>query len=57
MLNMALAGPYTSAASELSLRWVPLSMASVRAAGMDFVVSTKTAPQEFSPGGRDGGAI
>lgn len=41
MLDMALAGPYTSAASEVSLLWVLYQMSS--GGGPDFVLSSRTA--------------
>jgi monoamine oxidase len=47
MLDMALAGPYTSAASEVSLLWVLYQMAS--GGGPDFVVSSKDGAQDSRP--------
>ena len=44
MLDMALAGPYTSAASEVSLLWVLYQMSS--GGGPDFVVSSKDGSQD-----------
>jgi len=49
MLDMALAGPYTSAASEVSLLWVLYQMAS--GGGPDFVVSSKDGSQDSRPVG------
>jgi monoamine oxidase len=49
MLDMALAGPYTSAASETSLLWVLLQMAS--AGGPTFVISGKGGSQDARPVG------
>jgi monoamine oxidase len=49
MLDMALAGPYTSAASEVSLLWVLYQMAS--GGGPDFVVSNKDGAQDSRPVG------
>jgi monoamine oxidase len=49
MLDMALAGPYTSAASEVSLLWVLYQMAS--GGGPDFVVSNKDGSQDARPVG------
>jgi monoamine oxidase len=49
MLDMALAGPYTSAASEVSLLWVLYQMAS--GGGPDFVVSSKDGAQDSRPVG------
>jgi monoamine oxidase len=49
MLDMALAGPYTSAASEVSLLWVLYQMAS--GGGPDFVVSSKDGAQDARPVG------
>ena len=49
MLEMALAGPYTSAASETSLLWVLLQMAS--AGGPTFVISGKGGAQDARPVG------
>lgn len=47
MLDMALAGPYTSAASEVSLLWMLYQMAS--GGGPDFVVSNKDGSQDARP--------
>jgi monoamine oxidase len=49
MLDMALAGPYTSAASETSLLWVLLQMGS--AGGPTFVISGKGGAQDARPVG------
>ena len=49
MLDMALAGPYTSAASETSLLWVLLQMGS--AGGPNFVISGKGGAQDARPVG------
>ena len=49
MLDLALAGPYTSAASEVSLLWVLYQMAS--GGGPDFVVSSKDGSQDSRPVG------
>jgi monoamine oxidase len=49
MLDMALAGPYTSAASETSLLWVLLQMAS--GGGPTFVISGKGGSQDARPVG------
>jgi monoamine oxidase len=49
MLDMALAGPYTSAASEVSLLWMLYQMAS--GGGPDFVVSNKDGAQDARPVG------
>jgi monoamine oxidase len=49
MLDMALAGPYTSAASEVSLLWVLYQMAS--GGGPEFVVSSKDGSQDSRPVG------
>lgn len=49
MLDMALAGPYTSAASEVSLLWMLYQMAS--GGGPDFVVSNKDGSQDARPVG------
>ena len=49
MLDMALAGPYTSAASEVSLLWVLLQMGS--AGGPTFVISGKGGAQDARPVG------
>jgi monoamine oxidase len=49
MLDMALAGPYTSAASEVSLLWVLYQMAS--GGGPDFVVSSNDGSQDSRPVG------
>ena len=49
MLEMALAGPYTSAASEVSLLWMLYQMAS--GGGPDFVVSSKDGAQDARPVG------
>jgi monoamine oxidase len=49
MLDLALAGPYTSAASEVSLLWVLYQMAS--GGGPDFVVSSKDGAQDSRPVG------
>lgn len=49
MLEMALAGPYTSAASETSLLWVLLQMAS--GGGPTFVISGKGGAQDARPVG------
>lgn len=49
MLDMALAGPYTSAASEVSLLWMLFQMAS--GGGPDFVVSNKDGSQDARPVG------
>lgn len=49
MLDMALAGPYTSAASETSLLWVLLQMAS--GGGPTFVISGKGGAQDARPVG------
>jgi monoamine oxidase len=49
MLDMALAGPYTSAASETSLLWMLLQMAS--AGGPTFVISGKGGSQDARPVG------
>lgn len=49
MLDMALAGPYTSAASEVSLLWVLYQMASD--GGPEFVVSSKDGSQDSRPVG------
>jgi monoamine oxidase len=49
MLDMALAGPSTSAASEVSLLWVLYQMAS--GGGPDFVVSSKDGAQDSRPVG------
>lgn len=49
MLDMALAGPYTSAASEVSLLWVLLQMAS--AGGPNFVISGEGGAQDARPVG------
>jgi len=51
MLDMALAGPYTSAASEVSLLWVLLQMASVAAPHLSF--PARVAPR-CPTGRRDG---
>ena len=52
MLDMALAGPYTSAASEMSLLWVLYQMAVGRRAGLCRVRQRRL--PGFPPGGRDG---
>jgi monoamine oxidase len=49
MLDVALAGPYTSAASEVSMLWVLHQMSS--AGGPDFVVSSKDGSQDSRPVG------
>ena len=49
MLDMALAGPYTSAASEVSVLWMLLQMAS--AGGPTFVISSKGGSQDARPVG------
>src|SRR5580693_4242484 len=49
MLDLALAGPSTSAASEVSLLWVLYQMAS--GGGPDFVVSSKDGAQDSRPVG------
>jgi monoamine oxidase len=49
MLDMALAGPYTSAASETSLLWLLLQMAS--GGGPTFVISGKGGAQDARPVG------
>ena len=49
MLDMALAGPYTSAASEVSMLWVLLQMGS--AGGPTFVISGKGEAQDARPVG------
>ena len=49
MLDMALAGPYTSAASETSLLWMLLQMAS--GGGPNFVISSKDGSQDARPVG------
>ncbi len=49
MLELALAGPYTSAASEVSLLWMLYQMAS--GGGPDFVVSSKNGSQDARPVG------
>jgi monoamine oxidase len=49
MLDMALACPYTSASSEVSLLWVLYQMAS--GGGPDFVVSSKDGAQDSRPVG------
>lgn len=49
MLDMALAGTYTSAASEVSLLWMLYQMAS--GGGPDYVVSTKNGAQDARPVG------
>ena len=49
MLDMALAGPYTSAASETSLLWVLLQMGS--GGGPTFVISGKGGAQDARPVG------
>jgi monoamine oxidase len=49
MLDMALAGPYTSAASEVSVLWMLLQMAS--AGGPTFVISGKGGSQDARPVG------
>lgn len=49
MLDMALAGPYTSAASETSLLWLLLQMAS--GGGPTFVISGKDGAQDARPVG------
>jgi monoamine oxidase len=49
MLDMALAGPYTSAASEVSLLWMLHQMAS--AGGPNFVISVKDGAQDARPVG------
>ncbi len=49
MLEMALAGPYTSAASEVSLLWMLYQMAS--GGGPDFVVSSENGSQDARPVG------
>ena len=49
MLDLALAGPYTSAASEVSLLWVLYQMSS--GGGPDFVVSSKDGSQDSRPVG------
>jgi monoamine oxidase len=49
MLDMALAGPYTSAASETSLLWMLLQMAS--GGGPTFVISGKGGAQDARPVG------
>jgi monoamine oxidase len=49
MLDMALAGPYTSAASEVSVLWMLLQMAS--AGGPTFVISGKGGAQDARPVG------
>ena len=49
MLEMALAGPYTSAASEVSVLWMLLQMAS--AGGPTFVISGKGGSQDARPVG------
>jgi len=49
MLDMALAGPYTSAAAEVSLLWVLYQMAS--GGGPDFVVSSEDGSQDSRPVG------
>ncbi len=49
MLDMALAGPYTSAPSEVSMLWVLLQMAS--AGGPTFVISGKGGSQDARPVG------
>jgi len=49
MLDMALAGPYTSAASEISVLWMLLQMAS--AGGPTFVISGKGGSQDARPVG------
>ena len=52
MLDMALAGPYTSAASEVSLLWVLYQMAVGRRAGLRRVQQGRL--PGFPPGRRDG---
>ena len=49
MLDMGLAGPYTSAASEVSMLWVLLQMGS--AGGPNFVISGKGGAQDARPVG------
>ncbi|AKN16396.1 flavin-containing monoamine oxidase AofH [Mycobacterium haemophilum DSM 44634] len=49
MLDMALAGPYTSAASEVSLLWMLLQMGS--AGGPNFVISGEGGAQDARPVG------
>ncbi|CAM4428881.1 Putrescine oxidase [Mycobacterium basiliense] len=49
MLDMALAGPYTCAAAEVSLLWVLLQMGS--AGGPNFVISGKGGAQDARPVG------
>jgi len=49
MLDMALGGPYTSAASEVSMLWVLLQMGS--AGGPTFVISGKGGSQDARPVG------
>jgi len=49
MLDMALAGPYSSAASEVSVLWMLLQMAS--AGGPTFVISGKGGSQDARPVG------
>ena len=49
MLDMALAGPYTSAATEISLLWVLLQMGS--AGGPNFVISGEGGAQDARPVG------
>src|SRR6185437_3013346 len=49
MLDVALAGPYTSAASEVSMLWVLHQMSS--AGGPDFVVSSRDGAQDSRPVG------
>ena len=49
MLDMALAGPYTSAGSEVSMLWVLLQMGS--AGGPTFVISGKGGAQDARPVG------
>ncbi len=49
MLELALAGPYTSAASEVSLLWMLYQMAS--GGGPDFIVSSKDGSQDARPVG------
>jgi monoamine oxidase len=54
MLDMALAGPYTSAASEVSLLWVLLQMGSAGSptiGGPTFVISGKGGAQDARPVG------
>ncbi len=49
MLDLALAGPYTSAASEVSLLWMLYQMAS--GGGPEFVVSSRDGSQDARPVG------